>query len=210
MAAGVLTAAVAAAWLAAPAAQRVEVARDSFSLFPRSLGSWSGSPVALDPEVEQVLAASDYIDITYAAPGEALPVNFFSAFYEKQTEGSGIHSPEVCLPVGGWEIFSLEPAQVSMPGTVYGSFTVNRAVIQKGMEKQLVYYWFEQRGKRMTNDFKAKASVLYDSLTMGRTDGALVRFVTPIGPGETEAEAAARLERLMETLLPRLPRFIPE
>jgi exosortase D (VPLPA-CTERM-specific) len=210
VAAGVLTAAVAAAWLAAPAAQRVEVARDSFSLFPRSLGSWSGSPVALDPEVEQVLAASDYIDITYAAPGEALPVNFFSAFYEKQTEGSGIHSPEVCLPVGGWEIFSLEPAQVSMPGTVYGSFTVNRAVIQKGMEKQLVYYWFEQRGKRMTNDFKAKASVLYDSLTMGRTDGALVRFVTPIGPGETEAEAAARLERLMETLLPRLPRFIPE
>jgi exosortase D (VPLPA-CTERM-specific) len=209
-AAGLLTAALATAFLAAPQAARVEVARDGFSLFPRSLGTWSGAPTPLDPDVERVLAASDYIDITYAAPGQGQPVNFFSAFYERQTEGTGIHSPEVCLPVGGWEIFSIEPYEVSMPGTVYGSFSVNRAVIQKGLSKQLVYYWFEQRGQRMTNDFKAKASVLYDSLTRGRTDGALVRFVTPIGEGETEADAEARLERLMEALLPRLPRFIPE
>jgi exosortase D (VPLPA-CTERM-specific) len=209
-AAGLLTAAVAAAFLAAPPAQRVEVARDSFALFPREAGPWSGAPTPLDPEIERVLGASDYIDITFAAPGEAQPVNFFSAFYDKQTEGSGIHSPEVCLPVGGWEIFSIEPHEVSMPGTVYGTFTVNRAVIQKGLSKQLVYYWFEQRGQRMTNDFKAKASVLYDSLTRGRTDGALVRFVTPIWPEESEDEAAARLERLMAELLPRLPRFIPE
>ncbi len=208
--AGALTAAVALAHVAAPAPAPVEIARDGFSLFPRSFGPWSGAPSTLDPDVERVLDASDYINITYAAPGEGEPVNFFSAFYEKQTEGTGIHSPEVCLPVGGWEIFSLEPHQVSMPGTVYGTFTLNRAVIQKGLSKQLVYYWFEQRGKRMTNDFKAKASVLYDSLTLGRTDGALVRFVTPIGPEESEAEAEARLQRLMEALLPRLPRFVPE
>ena len=45
-----------------------------------------------------------------------------------------------------------------MPGTVYGSFTLNRAVIEKGTSRQLVYYWFEQRGTRMTNDYAAKAS----------------------------------------------------
>jgi EpsI family protein len=97
-----------------------------------------------------------------------------------------------------------------MPGTVYGSFEVNRAVIQKELSQQLVYYWFEQRGRRMTNDFAAKMTVLYDSLTRGRTDGALVRFVTPIGEDETEAEADARLQRLMAEVLPRLPRFVPE
>ena len=51
-----------------------------------------------------------------------------------------------------------------MSGTGYGTFHVNRAVIQKGLSEQLVYYWFEQRGKRMTNDFNAKMSVVYDSL----------------------------------------------
>jgi EpsI family protein len=83
-------------------------------------------------------------------------------------------------------------------------------VIQKGLSKQLVYYWFEQRGKRMTNDYLAKASVVWDSLTIGRTDGALVRFVTAIGPNETEADAEARMQRFMAEALTRLPRFIPD
>ncbi|MDH5531048.1 MAG: EpsI family protein, partial [Paracoccaceae bacterium] len=84
-----------------------------------------------------------------------------------------------------------------------------RAVIQKGLSKQLVYYWFEGRGKRQANDFRAKLSVLSDSLTMGRTDGALVRYVTPINADETEADAEARLMRFMLKSLKPLPRFVP-
>ena len=137
-------------------------------------------------------------------------MNFFAAWYRTQTEGTGIHSPEVCLPVGGWEMSSISPTTVSMHETVYGDFMVNRAVIQKGLSKQLVYYWFEQRGRRMTNDYVAKASVVYDSLTMGRADGAMVRFVTEIDAKGGEAEADARIQRLMAEVLPRLPRFIPE
>ena len=183
--------------------------RDSYALFPRNIGDWSGTRTQLEPEIEAVLGADDYINATYQSRDEATYVNFFSAFYEKQTEGSGIHSPEVCLPVGGWEIFSFDPHEVSFPDTVYGTFTLNRAVIQKGLSKQMVYYWFEQRGKRFTNDFAAKMSVVYDGFTIGRTDGALVRFVTPIGRDETDAEAAARIERMMGEVLPRLPRFLP-
>ena len=191
-----------------PAPQPVE--RDSFSLFPRNLGEWSGVMQVLEPDIERVLAASDYVNATYMAAGQTAPVNFFSAWYEKQTEGSGIHSPEVCLPVGGWEMFSLAPHTFSFVDTAYGTFQVNRAVIQKGLSKQLVYYWFEQRGKRMTNDYAAKLSVVWDSLTRGRTDGALVRFVTPIAEGETEAQAEARMQSFMGLALKRLPRFIPE
>lgn len=186
-----------------------EIERDPFTLFPRQIGEWSGSAAALEPEVERVLAATDYANITYVAPGQGDYVNFFSAFYSNQTNGTGIHSPEVCLPVGGWEIFSLEPYRISLPDTPYGTFEINRAVIQKGMSKQLVYYWFEQRGKRMTNDYAAKFSVLIDSIALGRTDGALVRFVTPIRPQESEADADARLQKLMGDALQRLPRFIP-
>ncbi len=210
VASGVGAVLVSAGFALAPSVERVDVARDSFTLFPRNFGAWSGSPQLLEPAVEAVLGADDYIDITYVAPGEQMPVNFFTAWYARQTEGQGLHSPEVCLPVGGWEIFSLEPHTVSMPGTVYGTFQVNRAVIQKELSYQLVYYWFEQRGRRVTNDFSAKMTVVYDSLTRNRTDGALVRFVTPIQSGETEADADARLQRLMAEVLPRLPRFVPE
>jgi len=210
IAAALISLAVTLAFTLTPPRDRVEVARDSFSLFPKTVGDWTGGQQALEPEIEQVLGATDYINATYQAPGEAAYVNFFAAWYEKQTEGSGIHSPEVCLPVGGWEVYSIDPHEVTIPGTVYGTFTVNLSVIQKGLSRQLVYYWFEQRGRRMTNDYLAKASVVYDSLTKGRSDGAMVRFVTPIGEGETEAAAEARMQRLMVAALPKLPVFIPE
>ncbi|MGL4308847.1 MAG: VPLPA-CTERM-specific exosortase XrtD [Paracoccaceae bacterium] len=204
-----LTLAASAFWMVAQKGSNVEISRDPFGLFPRRIDDWSGYSTPLDPDVETTLAADDYLNSSFSDPAETAAVNIFVAFYANQTEGSGIHSPEVCLPVGGWEIFSLEPHQVAMPGTPYGSFTVNRAVIQKGLSKQLVYYWFEQRGKRMTNDFRAKVSVVYDSLTTGRTDGAMVRFITPINPGETEADAESRLLRFMEKGLQPLPRFVP-
>ncbi|MEO0369835.1 MAG: VPLPA-CTERM-specific exosortase XrtD [Pseudomonadota bacterium] len=209
-AAAVLSIAVTATFMTVKAPEPDPIERESFQLFPRSLGDWQGRQFQLDADVERVLGADDYINATYFSPGQPETVNFFSAFYHKQTEGSGIHSPEVCLPVGGWEIFTFETHEVNMPDSIYGTFELNRAVIQKGLDKQMVYYWFEQRGRRMTNDFSAKMTVLYDGFTMGRSDGAIVRFTTAIGRNETEADAEARIEALMAEALPRLPRFIPD
>lgn len=201
---------VTVAYALTPEREVQPVMRESLSSFPRSISGWTGQAQLLDPAVERVLGADDYLDATFFAAGERAPVNFFTAWYSRQTDGQGLHSPEVCLPVGGWEIFSLERHSVSMPDTAYGTFDVNRAVIQNGMTQKLVYYWFEQRGKRMTNDILAKMSVVWDSLTIGRTDGALVRFITAIEPGESLEDADARLRRMMEPALHHLPRFIPD
>ena len=103
----------------------------------------------------------------------------------------------------------LDAHEVSFPDTPFGTFEVNRAIIQNGTLQQVVYYWFEQRGQRFTNDFVAKLWVVWDSFMHGRTDGALVRFVSPIAPGETAADADARILALMEEALPRIPRFVP-
>ncbi|MGB3314421.1 MAG: VPLPA-CTERM-specific exosortase XrtD, partial [Albidovulum sp.] len=206
--AAILTAAASLAWNTLPAPPATAVARDPLLLFPRQIDDWQSFTVALEPKVEKVLAADDYLNAFYQRPGGDI-VSFFVAYYDKQTEGQGIHSPEVCLPTGGWEVFSFTETPVDMTDVGYGHFTAVRAVIQKGLEKQLVYYWFEGRGKRLSNDVRAKLSVLTDSLTLGRTDGALVRYVTPIGPGETEAVAEERLLGFMAESLPTLPRFVP-
>lgn len=209
IAAVALSALASATWVYAPHAERMIVDREPFVLFPRHFDDWSGYTARLDPEVEVVLGADDYVNTTFNKVAEAESVNLFVAYYKDQTAGEGIHSPEICLPVGGWEIFSLDPYQVELADTPYGQFEVNRAVIQKGTSMQLVYYWFEQRGKRLTNDVSAKISVLVDSVTTGRADGALVRFVTPIGARETPQDADERLQRFMAISLPSLPRFVP-
>ncbi len=206
----VMTLAVSVAWLAQGGIDSKPMERRPFLVYPMQVGEWSGSTTQLEPEVEEVLGADDYLQANYISSETGKLINFFSAYYNKQTEGSGIHSPEVCLPVGGWEIFSLEQYEVDMSAVGYGEFKVNRAIIEKGLSQQLVYYWFEQRGKRFTNDFKAKGMVIYDSLTMGRSDGALVRYVTPLSADETEADADARLQAFMALSLKRLPEFVPE
>ena len=209
MVGALLTTVVSVAWVAQGEPKITRLDREPFALFSHQIGDWSGHRTHLDENVERTLAATDYINITFQSATAAAPVNMFIAYYDRQTEGDGIHSPEACLPAGGWEIFSLDAYRIDMSHTPYGSFEVNRAVVQKGLSQQLVYYWFEQRGKRMTNDIRAKVSVLWDSYALGRTDGGLVRYVTEIRSGETEADADARLQAFIGESIGRLPRYIP-
>jgi exosortase D (VPLPA-CTERM-specific) len=209
IAAALVTATLSAAWVLAPARAAVEVPREPFSLFPRQLGAWSGTTTALDPDIERVLGADDYLASFFHHPAHAEGVDFFVAYYHSQTDGTGIHSPEACLPAGGWEIFSLERTFLPMEGTRFGTFPVNRAVIQRGLEQQLVYYWFEGRGRRVTNDFVAKFQTVADSARIGRSDGALVRVITQVGAGGVAA-AEERLQGFLIETLDRLPRHVPE
>ena len=104
---------------------------------------------------------------------------------------------------------AIAPVTVALPGTATAQVRLNRAVIRKGLETRLVYYWFAGRGRQLTNDFAAKFTAMADSLRFGRTDGGLVRVITPIGAGG-EAAADARLARFLAATVDRLPRFIPD
>jgi exosortase D (VPLPA-CTERM-specific) len=212
-AAALATLVVGAAWHLAPQRTAADVPRDPLVLFPRTLGSWTGGPQRrLEPNIERVLKANDYLSIGYQSPDYAQPVDFFIAYYDKQTEGAGIHSPQVCIPAGGWEMSRI--AETTVPVDKDGTPTaipVNRAIIQRGLERQLVYYWFEERGRRLTSDYAAKATTILDGVTRGRTDGALVRLITPIGSGPgAEAAADARLRAFLDEVADVLRRFVPE
>ena len=73
----------------------------------------------------------------------------------------------------------------------------------------MVYYWFEQKGRHVAWDFAAKFWLMVDGITTGRTDGALVRLTTPIRRGESDADAAGRLDDFLLGVDGVLPKFIP-
>ncbi|MDX8353106.1 VPLPA-CTERM-specific exosortase XrtD [Cognatiyoonia sp. IB215182] len=199
----------AAAWEARGPAERVTVPREPFVLFPTSLDTWqAGIPQALSPEVQQTLGADDYHSVWFAEPTEAADVGLFVAWYYDQT-GGGIHSPEICLPGAGWEIAKLDRIDIAPQVGFDAPYNLNRAVIQKGQTRMLVYYWFEQHGRHTAWDFAAKMYLLWDSLVLGRSDGALVRLTTPILSGESEANAERRLQDMFVETTRVLPRFVP-
>jgi exosortase D (VPLPA-CTERM-specific) len=189
----------------------VAIEREPFLRFPPAVLGWSGTRSAIPRDTEAILSADDYVLIDFYHPDEAAPVNFWSAYYYTQERDvGGIHSPEVCLPLDGWNIVSFEPLEIKVGNDPDRTFSLNRAVIRRGETRALVYYWFEGRGRSLSNERLARLLVKVDGLLRGRTDGALVRYVTPLLEGEAEGQADARLRRLLEATIDHLPRFVPE
>ena len=186
-----------------------DIKRDPFLLFPHKLGDWRvRQNQSLPDEITRILRADDYLSVNIASDKHRQPVDLFVAWYLDQGKAE-IHSPEVCIPAGGWEMSEIESTNLTLDlGDRNISFPVNKAVIQKGLSRQLVYYWFDQSGRRLASDYAAKAYLIVDALNRGRTDGALVRFITPIGPEESVEAAGERLTDAIKNTMPTLPQFI--
>ncbi|MFD1694348.1 VPLPA-CTERM-specific exosortase XrtD [Roseibium aestuarii] len=197
-----------AIWQTLPDTKASHVDRLPLGVFPMQLGAWEGQSSMLEPAIERVLGADDYLLATYSNGSDQ--ANLLLTFYRSQTEGEGIHSPEICLPGGGWEVSEWQQADLRLTGA-QGEKTVhaNRAIIQLGLERQLVYYWFEQRGRQITNDFEVKFVSMWDTVRHGRSDGGLVRVVVPMAPGEPVARAEERATAFLDQVYPQIPDYYP-
>jgi EpsI family protein len=198
----------AVAGVAIPAARVSSPPRVGFDEFPTKVGDWVGQRDTLQPVYLDALALDDYVLATYR-DADSTSVNFYSAYYRAQDSTRAIHSPHDCIPGGGWEIRRLERRQFPAVGTE-GSFPINRAVIQMGPNRQIVYYWFQERGRHLTNEYVARWFLFWDALTRHRTDGALVRFVASVPEGASESNVDARMMSLAAQIVPTLGRYIPD
>ena len=188
--------------------QREEVFPDRKSLvtFPIAIDDWQGKQDKLLPSIVGFLNVTDYVLNNYYT-GKEPPINLYVAYYESQRKGLAPHSPRVCIPGGGWSISDLK--RVSIDLTSGGAVPVNRVVIQNGNQKQLVYYWFNQRGREFASEYWMKWYLLTDSLSKGRTDGALMRLVTPVAANETESDAEHRLDEFLSVVNPMMNEYVP-
>ena len=180
----------------------------SFAAFPLKIGKWVGTREKMDQKIIDALDLSDYVIIDYKEPG-GKSINFYVAYYESQSKGKSIHSPSTCLPASGWIFNQAGEIRISTPGYHDGSIPVRRAYMQKGAYRQLSYYWFPQRDRILTNAYQLKIYNFWDALIRHRTDGALVRVITPIYEQEKIEEADKRLQEFIREVLPVLDQFLP-
>ena len=183
--------------------------RKVFLSFPLQLADWQGRRDYIEQRYLDTLKLTDYIIINFFSPTDQGSVNFYSAYYQSQRKGASVHSPRSCIPGDGWQITQFEQREfpdLVMQGT---PLQVNRAVIEKGEYKQLVYYWFQQRGRSITNEYLVKWYLFSDAITMQRTDGALVRLITSLDKGQDIEVADRRLQAFMKDLVTVLPDYLP-
>lgn len=192
--------------------ERKEIAppRAIFVDFPMQFDGWVGTALALEKQYVDALRFDDYVLADFRSH-KGQSVTFYVAYYHSQRKGQSAHSPQSCLPGGGWEIASMNGADIPAGGGMArSSVHVNRAVIQKGSHKQVVWYWFKQRDRILSDEYLVKFFLFWDAVTRGRTDGALVRVSSVVGPGETEKLVDQRLLQLVSAVEPELNRYVPD
>jgi EpsI family protein len=187
------------------------ISRTTFASFPMTLQSWRA---VVDPPLEQdilkVLGVDDYASRVYYKPDGAA-VGLYMGYYNSQRQGDTIHSPMNCLPGAGWEPVDEGRLTIANVDGTGRDVTVNRYVVQKGLERQLVLYWYQGRGRVVASEYWSKLFLIGDAMRSNRTDGALVRVIAPIRVGAEDHGAAAQqlAEEFVRVVFPILPSYLP-
>ena len=181
---------------------------EPLSNFPQTIAGWVGNDTQIDKESLDVLGAGDFLSRTYTQGGRPLPIGLFVGYFPTQRTGVTIHSPKHCLPGAGWAFESSQ--YVSLKDSNGKAHTVGEYVISNGDDRQFVIYWYEAHGRSVANEYMAKVYMVTDAMRLNRTDGALVRVITPIDTREGTAVAKARAEAFVAELASVLRKFIPE
>jgi EpsI family protein len=210
------------------ATEEVEPPRASFSHFPLNFGDWHcPAALPLEKEVENNLGVTDYLVCNYLkenyradagapAPDDRLGiVGLYIGYHASQVRragggvgGSMIHPPAHCLPGSGWDIIGAQLVPLDIPGLPGRPAAVNRLIIAKGEDRQLVYYWYQERGRVIARDWTKILDLFWSRATRHRTDGSLVRFTIPVFRNDQDA-ADRFFHEFAAYVVPQLPKYIP-
>jgi EpsI family protein len=153
--------------------------RKPFNIFPNFIQDWQEKEVlAFDEQALNTLKVTDYVLRRYVNH-EGRSLWLYIGYWDTQRRGAQMHSPKHCLPGAGWE--PIEAQRVSLPlREPSGALTVNRYLVQKDQDQMLVLYWYQSGGQAVAGEFDAKLQLINNAILRGRTDGALIRTMSPI------------------------------
>ena len=175
---------------------------------PNTIMGYTGRDVPIDQETLDVLGVGDILSRVYANGDQTPPIGLLLAYYPTQRTGVTMHSPKHCLPGSGW-VF--ESSRYVVLNDANGKpHQVGEYVISNGDSRQFVIYWFQEQGRSIASEYLARVYLVAEAMKQNRTDGALVRVITPILPGDDPSAARARADGFTAQLTPMLPRFIPD
>lgn len=182
--------------------------RRSLYTLPTRIGQWVGSLRALDPRTMAVTGASEAITGDYARGGTRIEM-LITYYYRQAPGGDAVHSPGGCLLGSGWNFVSNKVVKIEGISQ-QSDFRANQVVIQKGSQYMLVNYWYQERGRIMTDDLAERYFLVRDSLVQGRSDGALVRLISPMSSVDDLRSTQQSMSGFILGLEKILPLYIPD
>jgi EpsI family protein len=194
--------------------------RQALASFPMDIDGWDGQQAAqFEPRVLAVLGVHEYVNRLYRNQRGQV-VALYIGYYASQREGAAIHSPLNCLPGAGWEPVKRERIAIDVPSPAGADVVgrqptgsravVNRIVVQRGLDRQVVLYWYQSHNRIVASEYWGKFYAVVDAIRLNRTDAALIRVISPVvRQGGSEREAERVSVQFAELILPLLGEYVP-
>lgn len=136
----------------------------------------------IDTGFLDMLGAREVTFRTYRG-GTGWRVWVFMGYFDRQKEGSQVHSPKHCYPGSGWNI----AAEDEVPAP-WGDGKVKRLIVTHGGEERLVYYWFQTSSRILNDVYSLKYYLTRQAVLRHTQDLVFVRVSTVSGEDIEAAE----------------------
>ena len=178
------------------------------STFPAQIGNWKWTnQTPLSDKVRKVLGVDDYIQYDYVS-ADGVPVNLYVSYFSRVgSGGKGYHSPKNCMPGGGWNVIHSELLKLTVSHSRPVAVEINKMVMQKGAEKEVVFYWYQCRGRIINSEYMDKIYLVLDSMFKRRSDGAFIRITAPVQDGQ-ETKTVEYLKDFTKQVIPVLEEYL--
>jgi EpsI family protein len=170
---------------------------------PMSIGPFTGSPEAEDPEALELLGADATLFRSYRSDSGRVAW-LFIGYFGAQQENSQIHSPKNCYPGAGWNILEEGSTRIALGD---GEIPARTLAISDGARTHYILYWFSSADGIVTNEFALKWNQMKNSLLARPQATAFVRFSID-ATGYSESASRNDLVRFAEALAPRIEEIL--
>lgn len=137
--------------------------------------------------IMNILGVDNYIMREYRDQ-KGYSIWLYIGYYESQSEGEMIHSPKHCMPGSGWNPVQTKEVSLPDPRNENSLIVINQMLLQKGLEKQLAFYWYQGRGRIVANEYWDRGYMVLDSILKRRSDGALIRITGSVNDLPADVE----------------------
>jgi EpsI family protein len=183
--------------------------KQPLSRFPIEIGDWKFARKSFfSAPVIDMLGVNDYISYDYAeANGRVL--NLYISYFTAVGVTGAYHSPQNCLPGGGWNIVAVEDILLTKAPAPHTGAAIKKVVVQKGSEQQVVLYWFQNRGRIIASEYWEKIYLVTDAILKQRRDGSFIRIIGHVPKGGDKDKFAQEMIDFAGSVVGIASDFIP-
>jgi EpsI family protein len=174
--------------------------KSGFGTFPAHLGAWHQSAADASPVIFRVEEADDELLRTYRNDQDRT-IHLYVAYLRSQRQGKEVVDYRTARLHEDAEAVQIEMAPARF-------ISINRGHLHDRQRNQRIFFWYAINGRVIADRYQGKLASVWQAISRGRTNGALV-VVSQDTSGQNGGGMGAAEGAFIRDVVSALPSHLP-